>query len=284
MPIFELNDYSFTYAAGNAPALNAVTLGVEEGEFLAVIGADNAGKSTLCYALTGVVPHLHKGTVQGSIRVCDEDTQTAGVGGLTRSVALVMQNPSHQLSGVRFTVREEIAFGLENQGVPVKELRERVEKIITDSGLTEIADASPHTLSGGQLQQMTLAAALAGDTPALVLDQPTASLDPLAAQTFFERLGELSRSGKTIVLAEQRLDLIALHANRVIALDKGRVVLDGPPEKVLISPLLPQIGLDWTRYTKVADLARRQHLWSVDTPLSTTLDDTIDGLTYGEDA
>lgn len=278
MPILQCDAFSFAYPGAAQNALNNLSFQIFSGEFVAVTGANNAGKSSLCYALTGVISHLYQGKTRGSVRICGTDTAESTVAEIAESVAFVMQKPEHQLSGVRFTVFEEVAFTLENRGMEKEAIRQRVAQTLEMLQLSDVSQRSPHQLSGGQLQKVVLAAALAGDSPVLVLDEPTTFLDPVSARQTFDILSQLREAGKTIVIAEQRLDTIAAYADRVIALHQGACVLDGPPADVLASPVMQKIGLDWTRYTKVAELARRRRLWPADTPLATTLSETARGL------
>ncbi|MBG0790286.1 MAG: ABC transporter ATP-binding protein [Desulfovibrionaceae bacterium] len=278
MPAIDIRNLSFTHPAGKRPALDSLSLTIEPGRFTAVIGANNAGKTTLCHALSGVIPHLFPGTFEGRVRICGNDIAETPISKLALSVAFVMQNPESQLSGIRFTVRDEIAFGLENQGVDRPEMLRRVDRALESTGLADLADRSPHHLSGGQLQKVALAAAIAVDTPVLILDEPTTFLDPASATEIFAILRRLKQNGKTIVVAEQRLDSVALHADRVLGLHQGRLALDGPPEEVLVSPALREIGLDWTRFTRIAALARDKGLWQKDAPLPATLEGTLNGL------
>lgn len=277
MAVIELTDLVFTYPGGERPALDGLDMSLETGGFTAVIGANNAGKTSLCHALTGVIPHLHQGTLRGAVRVDGRDTAEHTVAEMAESIGFVMQNPESQLSGARFTVREEIAFGLENRGVDRETMLARVDAALTAAGLADMADRSPHCLSGGQMQKAALAAAVAGDTPVLVLDEPTTFLDPVAARAVFATLQQLQKAGKTIVVTEQRLENVALFANRVVALHEGRVVMDGPPERVLVSPRIREIGLDWTRFTRTARLAGERGLWNEDR-LPATLEATVKGL------
>lgn len=278
MSLIEIENFSYSYPASGEPALSSISLCIGAGEFVAVIGANNSGKSTLCYALSGVVPHLYQGKAEGSVKVCGNNTADTPVADLIRSVALVMQKPEHQLSGVRFSVAEEVAFSLENMGVERDEIKRRVDEALNITGLSGVSDRSPHHLSGGQLQRTVLASALVCDTPVLVLDEPTTFLDPAGAGHTFEILSRLRDQGKAVVLVEQRLESIALHADRVIALHRGRIVLDGPPEEVLTSMKLKDIGLDWNRFTRVAHLAVKNGLWGDGRELATTLKTTVDGL------
>jgi len=281
MPIITIENLSYTYPGCETPALDNLSLDIEPGRFVAVIGANNAGKTSLCHALTGVIPHLYQGGMQGRVRVCGTDTAGTAVSEMAESIAFVMQNPESQLSGVRFTVRDEIAFGLENRGMDRQTMLDRVDKALALTGLSDLAGRSPHHLSGGQLQKVALASAVAGDTPVLALDEPTTFLDPVSAQAVFAILRQLRQQGKTVVVAEQRLESVALSADRVIALHKGKAVLDGPPGEVLVSPRIREIGLDWTRFTRIGELARERNLWRKETRLPTTLEDTIKELAHG---
>ncbi|MFW5500295.1 MULTISPECIES: energy-coupling factor ABC transporter ATP-binding protein [unclassified Maridesulfovibrio] len=278
MSFIEIKNFTYSYASSASPVLRNLNLEIGAGEFVALIGANNSGKSTLCNALCGAVPQLYHGKFEGNVRVCGKDTSDTPLPELSESVALVMQHPERQLSGIRFTVAEEVGFSLENRGVDRDEILDCVDDALALTGLSNFAERSPHHLSGGQLQKVALASALACDTPVLVLDEPTTFLDPLAARQVFEILDGLCSKGKTIVLAEQRLEGIAIHADRVIAMHEGRVVLDGPPAEVLGSPLLKEIGLDWTRFSKVSELARKRKLWAEGRALATTFAEVIDGL------
>jgi energy-coupling factor transport system ATP-binding protein len=285
-PPIEVDSLDFTYAGASVPALKDISLRIGAGEFVALAGANNAGKSTLCLALAGVVPHLLPGTMQGRVCMCGHDTAALNVAGMAAHIAFVMPKPEQQLSGVRFTVREEVAFGLENRGVERSEMLRLVREALHMTGLEAMADHSPHHLSGGQLQRLMLAAALACQTPVLVLDEPTTFLDPAGEKAVLGMLRGLCDAGRTIVLAGQRLDVVAGYADRVVALHGGRVVMDGPPRQVLASHLMPEIGLDWPRCTRVSMLARERGLWSREVsgldvrerPPAITIEETLAGL------
>lgn len=278
MSFIEIDHFSYSYPAADRSALSNISLQIDEGEFVAVIGANNAGKSTLCHALVGVVPQLYHGKMEGIVRICGKDTAETKIADLAMYVSFVMQKVQNQLSGIRFTVREEVAFSLENQGLERTEIQSRVDEALQVMDLSDLAQRSPHHLSGGQLQRVALAAAFACDTPVIVLDEPTTFLDPLGVNNIFEILQKLQEKGKTIVLAEQRLECLAMYADRVIALNKGEVVLDGKSQEVLGSNLLKGIGLDWTRFTHVSSLAMEAGCWTEGKELATTLAGVINGL------
>jgi len=208
-----------------------------------------------------------------------QDNKERTVSEIAQQVGLVLQVPGNQMSGVRFTVFEEVAFGLENRGVPRTEIQERVNAVLPLIGLENFASCSPFELSGGQQQRLALATVLAVDPPVIILDEPTTFLDPQGAELVFEILRQLQQKGKTIVIAEQRLDLIAQYASRVLAFDKGHLVMDGVPRAVLTSSAMDNIQLNWTRFTQVAHLARQKGLLPADTPLPASLKETVDTFT-----
>jgi energy-coupling factor transporter ATP-binding protein EcfA2 len=176
---------------------------------------------------------------------------------LAGTVGLVFANPFNQITGARFTVREEIAFGLENLGVPREKMESRVADVMALAGLTGVADRSPYALSGGQQQRLAIASVLVMDPQILVLDEPTSQLDPVGTREVFSVLHDLAATDDiTIVLASHKLEWVAVYADRVIVLDDGRVVADGPPADILASPDLPGHGVRPTRYTQAAVAAQ----------------------------
>ncbi len=236
----------FQYPAASRPALDNLSFDFPFGEFVGIIGAGNAGKSTLCAALAGIVPQLYHGQMQGEVRIDNLPVSRMETWELTGRVGLVLQIPVHQLSGTRFTVFEETAFALENLGIERDEIIARVKQALEETGLEPFARQNPYTLSGGQQQRLAIASALAMDPDILVLDEPTTFLDPLATQKIFALLSRLNQQGKTIVIAEHRLEWIAEYATDVVALKQGTIAAHGPPEKVLTHPVIRETGLDWT--------------------------------------
>ena len=277
MAAIDFEQVTFSYPGAKIPALDNLDFVFPKGAFIGVIGANNAGKSTLCAVLAGIVPQMYHGQMDGAVRIEGQKISDKPTGELAGRVGMVLQIPGHQLSGVRFTVFEEAAFALENLGVNRQEMIDRVEKALELTGLSDLAQKSPHQLSGGQQQRLAIASVLAVDPEILVLDEPTAFLDPLGAAEIFRLLARLNRQGKTIVLAEQRLEWIAEYATWVVALSQGKKVLEGPPEKVLTSPAIEEIGLDRTRYTKAAELGRVRGIWPKSRPLPASFSKAAEG-------
>ncbi len=279
--MIDIQDLTYTYPATDSPALKNVSLKVEEGEFVAIIGANGAGKSTLCYTIAGFIPHFFAGTLNGKVEVAGIESQHSTLQELVLNVGLVFQNPFNQISGAKFTVYEEIAFGLENLGIPREEMIKRVDKVMALTGITDLAKRSPYALSGGQQQRVALASILVMEPKILVLDEPTSQLDPIGTREVFQVIKEMSNRGMTVVMAEHKVEWIAEFTDKVIALSRGEVLLQGPPAEVLTSPLLPQHGIGISRYTAVARRAREENLWPAALPLPVTLDDAVAGFVGG---
>ncbi len=278
MPVIDITQLSYCYRENNPPVLQDVSLQIYSGQFVGIAGANNSGKSTLCYAMSGVVPHLFHGKFSGNVKINGISTLEHTVSDISNQVGLVLQKPDNQISGMRFTVFEEVALGLENRGFERETIRKRVSEMLNLMELSSHAERSPFHLSGGQQQRLALASVLAVDPPVLILDEPTTFLDPSGAFHLFSILQKLQKEGKTIIITEQRTDLLAAFTERVIVLQEGRVRKDGSPQNVLTTPDIETAGIGRTRYTKTAELAKKNSLWQTDHALPATLNETIAGL------
>lgn len=277
MAIINLSDVSYLYPLTDTPALSDINLVVEEGEFVAVIGPNGAGKSTLCYTIAGFIPHFFQGDLSGPVLVAGIDSHTSSLQDLILKVGLVFQNPFNQISGAKFTVYEELAFGLENMGVPRSEMPERVKKAMQLTGISDLGERSPYSLSGGQQQRVALASILVMQPEVLVLDEPTSQLDPIGTREVFQIIKQMSAQGMTVVMAEHKVEWIAEFADRVILLHEGKIALQGAPQEVLTNPLLERIGAVQSRYTVVARQAKNNHLWPESRILPVTLEQAAAG-------
>jgi energy-coupling factor transporter ATP-binding protein EcfA2 len=212
-------------------ALSGVSLSLRRGEFVSIMGPTGAGKTTLCLAMNGIVPHSTGGLFGGEVVVCGMDTRRSEVSALALKVGIVFQDPESQLFSM--TVEDEVAFGLENLGVPKAEMRERVRYALDVVGMGAMGGRSPFHLSGGQKQRVAIAAMLAMEPEVLILDEPTSGLDPLGKQEVFSVVDGLRRTrNMTIVMVEQESEKIAEFSDRVIVLEGGRVVASGKPREV----------------------------------------------------
>lgn len=277
--MIHLRDVTYHYPRATTPALAGLSLDIPAGQLCAVVGANGAGKSTLCYTLAGFVPHFYRGALDGSVNVNGIDVPQSTLADLAGTIGLVFANPFNQITGARFTVRDEIAFGLENLGVSPDEMRARIEQVLDFAGLAELADRSPFALSGGQQQRLAIASVLVMRPKVIILDEPTSQLDPVGTKEVFAFLRDLAATDEsTIVLAEHKLEWVAVFADRVLVLQEGRLVADGPPDEVLVAEQLESYGLEPTYYTRVARAAAAAGLRSNSQNLPATLEQAVEFL------
>jgi energy-coupling factor transport system ATP-binding protein len=228
VPAAELSRVSYRRAGAHAPALRDVSLRLQPGQLVLLAGATGSGKSTLLRVLCGLVPHFHGGTFAGRCIVGGLDTSTAPVAQVCARAGIVFQDP--EAGALMLGVEREVAFGLQNRGVPTGEISARVESALADAGAAGLLGRRLATLSGGELQRVALAAALATDPQLVLLDEPTSQLDPNGADDLARRLRTLCAArGACVVVADHRTERLAAVADRVIVLAGGRIVADGPP-------------------------------------------------------
>ena len=234
----DVQDVSFTYEEAPEPALHHVSLQVHEGEFLAVLGHNGSGKSTLAKLLNA----LYLPT-EGHITVCGMDTQSdENLWKIRQKAGMIFQNPDNQM--VANVVEEDVAFAPENLGVPSEEIRRRVDEALKLVGMYDYRLHAPHLLSGGQKQRVAIAGIIALEPKCIVLDEPTAMLDPRGRADVMQTVEKLNREkGITVVLITHHMDEAA-QAQRVIVLDKGKVAADGTPKQVFAQvEMLHKLGL-----------------------------------------
>ena len=227
MALATVEELTFSYP-GAAPALDRVSLEIEPGEVVLVLGPSGSGKSTLVRALAGLVPWFHGGRFGGRVEVAGRDTRRARPSELAGAVATVFQDPEDQV--VLAQVEAEVAFGLENVGTPPAAILPRVCRALDAVGAGHLAGRRVAELSGGELQRVCLASALALEPQLLLLDEPTSQLDPDGAEAFLERA---VASGAAVVVSEQRPAGVLRLADRVLFLERGRIVLDAPRDEAV---------------------------------------------------
>ncbi len=253
-PVIALAGFGFRHVGADRAALADVTLEVRAGEYLGVLGAIGAGVTTLLTSLDGVVPQLVRGDASGAITVLDADPRAVAVAEQARAVGLVFDDPS--LASTQPTVAEEVAFGLENLGVLRGEMDVRIGAALSAVGLAGFESRDPLTLSGGELQRLAIACALVTGPSILVLDEPSANLDPAGRRSIYGVVRRLNREhGVTVLIADDDREAMAADATRLVVLDRGRVVADGSPAEILGTPaVLRRHGV---RSTEASLLAER---------------------------
>jgi energy-coupling factor transport system ATP-binding protein len=238
-----LEGASYRYAGATRASLRDVSLTLSDGEVLGVVGRSEAGKSTLCLVASGLAPRTLGGTLSGRVLVDGADTAGRPMHEMATEVAIGFQNPGTQLSGVATTVFEEIAFGPMNLGMPRDEVLQRTNSSVAALAIDALLERDPDQLSGGQQQLVAIAGLLALSPRHLILDEPTAQLDPAGTRLVSDAVERLAAGGASILIVEQKVDLLAHICHRVVALDDGRITLDGAAGEVLADPRLYALGV-----------------------------------------
>jgi energy-coupling factor transporter ATPase len=256
MAVIESRNLAYTYPGSTRQSISDVSLKVEKGEFTLITGPSGCGKTTLCRCFNGLIPHFYQGEIKGEIIVAGLKVAEEPIFELAKHVGLVFQNPENQLFAL--SVEKDVAFGLENLGIPREQMRKKVDWALQLTGIYDLRDRAPHELSGGQQQRVAIASVLAMQPEVMVLDEPTSFLDPLSAKKIFEVISQLNKSlGMTVVLVEHRLDLTAKYADHMIIMDKGKVVLDGDPHQILRSEEARLIGVGIPKATRLYQMLRK---------------------------
>ena len=240
--VMECKNVTYTYPLADEPSIRNVSLNIEEGKFYGIVGENGSGKTTLCAILRGFAPSFYQGDIQGEVLVYGKPIGEYG-GELATKIGYVFQNPFTQISGVKETVFEEVAYGLENFGVPVEEIVERVEEIMKLTHIDSLAEKNPLELSGGQMQRVALASVLVLEPDILIIDEPTSQLDPQGTESVFEIIKMMKDKKKTIILVEHKIDLIAEYADEVLVLRGGKLIAGGDKAQVLSDISLMEQGV-----------------------------------------
>jgi energy-coupling factor transport system ATP-binding protein len=240
-PVLRAEGFSFTYEGTHQPALSDIDLMVRRGEFLGIVGPTGAGKSTLLQCLCGVIPFYSHGARTGAVYVKGREVaQYRGLADIANTVSLVLQDPETQLFNLH--VRDELAWGLENRGVPVPDIRAAMEKAAEAFGIGHLMDRNTATLSGGEKQRVVVASAFALKPEIVLLDEPTSELDPIGTEMVFEAAGLLAAQGITVVMVEHKIEELVRYAYRLAIMEAGCITALGPVREVLQSAMSARLG------------------------------------------
>ena len=251
MSVITVENLRYRYPHAKELALDGLNFSVEKGEFIGIIGENGAGKSTLSQALMGLVPQFYKGAYGGTVMVDGIEAGRTPVAQLCGHVGLVFQNPFNQLSGAKDNVYEEVAFGMQNLGVPAEEMKNRVEEALKLLDIWQYRDRNPFDLSGGQMQRVAIASVLVMRPDVMILDEPTSQLDPEGSDEVFNAVETLTGSGITILMIEQKIEKLAAYCDRILLLHKGKQIAFDTPQKVFSMPDLNNYGIQAPAFTRI---------------------------------
>ena len=252
MDYLRLRNVSYKYPLDERKVLKNINIEIEKGDFLAIIGRNGAGKTTLCNILRGFIPNFYKGEITGEVMLEGRKLSDYTTEEISQKIGFVFQNPFTQISGIKETVFEEVAFGLENLGMEKEKIKERVKEVLKLLEIEKIKDKNPYELSGGQGQKVALASIIAMDPEILVIDEPTSQLDPKGTEDIFKIIELLAKKGKTVILVEHKIELIGEYAEKIVVLDEGEIILKGDTKEVLRNKLLMEKEIGMPQYTVLA--------------------------------
>lgn len=242
-PVIEFRNFSFQYFAQAKPTLTDINLTIYEGEKVLIVGASGSGKSTLGSCINGLIPFSYKGKIDGSLKVCGEDTSSLDVFKLSKKVGTVLQDSDGQFIGL--SVGEDIAFALENECVGQDKMRPLVKQTAALVGMDSFLTSSPYELSGGQKQRVSFAGVMVNDVSVLLFDEPLANLDPKTGQTAIELIDDIHQKyRKTVIIIEHRIeDVLHRSVDRVIVVNDGKIAADMSADSLMASGVLPTFGI-----------------------------------------
>lgn len=246
-----VENLKYKYPLTDKLALDDISFKIEQGEFIGIIGKNSSGKSTLCEALVGLIPHFYKGAYGGKVFISSMEVLNSSVSDIVKKVGIVFQNPFTQITGSKLSVYEEISFGLENLGVPRHEMIERIDYSLKLLDIYKYKDRSPFELSGGQMQRVAIASIISMNPDIIILDEPTSQLDPQGSEEVYKAIQKLSLEGKTVIMVDHKMEKIAQYASKVILLSEGKIVDFDVPAKVFSRDDLEDYGVTAPVYTKI---------------------------------
>ena len=272
-PIISFKDYTYHYRAQAAPTITDINLEIYKGERIIIVGPSGCGKSTLAHCLNGLNPFSYPGEIKGNLTICGVETAKSGIFELSQYVGTVLQDTDGQFIGM--TVLEDIAFSMENDCIPQKELIERTKAEAEKVGLLSKLGDAPHALSGGQKQRVSMAGVMVNQVPILLFDEPLANLDPAAGRDAIELIDKLQKDGeKTVIIIEHRLeDAMHMGADRIIMMENGKIISDSTPEELFLSNKLIEAGIREPLYLTAlkyadVDLSKDMHVERMQTILN----------------
>ena len=232
MSLIELQHINYRYPLTSDLTIKDLSLKVEPGEVLGVIGSNGSGKTTVCNIMRGFIPAFYKGELEGKVIFEDKPLDTSNLGRLAQKIGYAFQNPFTQITGVKYTVYDEIGYGLENLSIPREEANEKVEQVIELLNLEKIRNQNPYDLSGGQKQMVALASVIVLDPELIILDEPTSQLDPSSTLAVYNIVKNLKKQGKTIIIVDHKVDLLAQVCDEIAVIQDGQLVVKGETHHV----------------------------------------------------
>ncbi|UCD01318.1 MAG: ABC transporter ATP-binding protein [Promethearchaeota archaeon] len=267
MDLVKFESFYYRYKGNEEYALKNINLKIEDNKFILLCGETGSGKTSLIRCMNGLIPQFYSGFYKGKVEVCGKNTTEAPIANLSTEVGIVFQNPENQL--IAMNVEHEIAFGLENLGVPSKEISKRIKESASLTEIEHILDKAPFELSGGEQQRVAIASILVLEPKILILDEPTALLDPYMAKKIINLLQEIRIEKKiTILISEHRLDLILPFTEQLILIKRGSIIEHGSRERVINGDNFQNLRLNIPVIYSIFNKLKKENLYRKNIPSS----------------
>ncbi len=269
MPLIDFQDFSFRYKGTNSQeyALKNINLNINAGKFVLLLGETGSGKTTLIRCMNGLIPQFYSGFYRGKVEVKENDTSIMPIADLSTIVGVVFQNPENQL--VSMNVEHEIAFGLENWGYPRDHIRKKIEDVSKLTGIESLLEKAPFEISGGEQQRVAIASILALEPEVLILDEPTANLDPYFAKKIITLLKTIQQETHiSVIISEHRLDLVLPLADEIILMKKGEIIQHADKYDVLNGEIFKNLEINKPFYYSLFNQLYEKGLYKESYPVS----------------
>lgn len=266
--IVDVSHLSYRYNQSKERSLDDVNFSVREGEFFAIIGPNSAGKSTLCNALVGLIPHFFVGAMAGKVMIDGIDIADTDIGEISTIAGLVFQNPFNQLSYTTETVREELAYGLGNRGFSRADMLTKIQSVARKVNVEDLLERNPLELSGGQVQRVAFGSTYILEPKILVLDEYTTQLDPVGSEKLTEIVKQLNSEGVTVIMVDHDMERVAKYADHILVLKDGKSKVIGTPREIFTQENASRYGIELPEVVKLSYLMIEKGYWQGEVALT----------------
>jgi len=267
MSLIKFNNFHFRYKGNDEYALKNINLELDSNRFILLAGETGSGKTTLIRCLNGLIPQFYAGFYKGYVEISGKNTNETTISQLSNEVGIVFQNPENQL--IAMNVEHEIAFGLENLGIPREKIKEKIKEVVELTEIESIIDKAPFEISGGEQQRVAIASILALEPKVIILDEPTANLDPLFAKKILDLLKKIQIENKiTIIISEHRMDLILPLVDEIILMKESEIKSHGTKEKVINSSIFENLNINKPKIYSIFNELKNRDRFQYDIPIS----------------
>ena len=267
MSLIRFNNFSFRYKGNEEYALDKINLEIKENSFILLAGETGSGKTSLIRCLNGLIPQFYAGYYKGSVEIDGKNTITTPISDLSTVVGIVFQNPENQL--VAMNVEHEIAFGMENLGIHPNEIGKRIKEVVKITEIEDLLERAPFEISGGEMQRVAIASVLVLDPKILILDEPTANLDPFFANKIIRMLKKIQeKKNISIIISEHRMDLLVPLVDNIILMENGKLIAYDDKDVIMNSDLFQKLNINKPKIYSLFSRLEKNHLQFDKIPIS----------------